>query len=197
MSLPTLYLCRHGQTDWNAEGRIQGQRDIPLNDLGRTQAARNGRYLKETLGDAAASFRYVASPLGRTQETMRILRREIGLDPADFELDPRLVELHFGDWQGWTLRELKERDSAGIAARRRDKWNFLPPGDGAESYERLATRVRPVFESLDGPTIMVAHGGVSRAFLRLYCGVSPADAAQAGIEQDRILTLDEGRAAWV
>lgn len=93
--VPTIYFIRHGQTDWNAEGRFQGQCDIPLNDTGRAQAGRNGRALATAIG-AADGFDFVSSPLQRASETMRILRRELGLDPTDFRTDARLVEINVG-----------------------------------------------------------------------------------------------------
>ena len=153
MSLPLLYLCRHGQTDWNAEGRLQGQEDIPLNALGRTQAKRNGRYLRNVLGERASDFRFVSSPMDRARETMRIIRHEMKLDPDAFEIEPRLIELNFGDWQGSTLAEVRTREPERVRARKADKWNFVPPGAAAESYAMLAARVRPVFQALERPTL--------------------------------------------
>lgn len=196
-SLPLLYLCRHGQTDWNADGRLQGQSDIPLNSTGRAQASRNGTYLRNVLGETVESFDFVSSPMDRASETMRIIRRELRLPQDDFRRDERLREIHFGDWQGFTLGEIKVRDPAGLATRKRDKWNFVPPGEGAENYSGLALRVAPVFEALDRPTIMTAHGGITRAFLRLYGGVSEVQAAQEDIHQDRILKVEGGVLAWV
>ncbi|MBO0902628.1 histidine phosphatase family protein [Jiella sonneratiae] len=194
---PELYLVRHGQTEWNAEGRLQGQVDVPLNALGRSQARRNGRYLRNVLGERAGGFRFVASPLGRASETMRILRAEMGFAPEDFATDERLVELHFGDWQGSTLAEVAGFDPDGIRRRKADKWGFVPPGGRGESYAMLAERVRPVFEALDGPTIVAAHGGVSRCFLALYAGVPGNEAVRTEIPQDRILHIKDGQLAWV
>ncbi|MCP3056217.1 histidine phosphatase family protein [Aurantimonas marianensis] len=197
MMLPQLYLCRHGQTDWNAEGRLQGQEDIALNALGRAQAQRNGRYLRNVLGQDARKFRFLSSPLSRAAETMRIIRTELGLDAGDFATDARLVELHFGDWQGSTIKEVRTRDPQGIAARKADKWNFVPPGPDAESYAMLAERVRPVFESLNEPTIVTAHGGVTRSFLRNYDNLSADEASHIGIPQDRILHFRDAVVSWV
>ena len=73
MSAPTIYFIRHGETDWNAEARLQGQRDVPLNDLGRVQAEEAGRRLRELVG-RPEDLDYVASPLGRARETMERLR---------------------------------------------------------------------------------------------------------------------------
>lgn len=187
LAVPTLYLCRHGQTDWNAEGRLQGQQDIDLNALGHAQAKRNGRYLRNVLGANAENYDFVSSPLTRTMETMRIIRAEIGLDPEAFRTDERLLEINFGDWEGMTLDEIGARDPEGAQRRRKDKWNYLPPGARAESYVLMARRVAPVFEALQRPTVIVAHGGVTRCFLHLYAGYDDKTAAKASIAQDRIL----------
>ena len=194
---PILYLCRHGQTDWNAEGRLQGQEDIPLNALGREQARRNGEHLLEVLGGGAPGFDFLASPLSRASETMAIMRGALGLEPRDFATDRRLTELHFGDWQGHTLAEIGAWDAAGLKRRKADKWNFVPPGPRGESYAGLAQRVRPVFEALTRPTIVIAHGGVTRSFLHLYGGYGADDASHVDIPQDRILRSEGGTIAWV
>ncbi|MBB4002973.1 histidine phosphatase family protein [Aurantimonas endophytica] len=197
MSLPLLYLCRHGLTAWNAEGRLQGQEDVPLTPRGRDQAARNGLYLRNVLGEKAASLRFISSPLSRTVETMRIIRGQLGLEPDDFDRDARLVELHFGDWQGSTLAEIAARDPGRIAARKADKWHFVPPGPQGESYEMLEQRVGPVFDELDVPTLITAHGGITRSFLRRHAGMDPDTAARFGVPQDRILRWQDGEVAWV
>ncbi|KQT88060.1 histidine phosphatase family protein [Aurantimonas sp. Leaf443] len=197
MLSPGLLLCRHGETDWNAEGRIQGQRDVPLNDRGRAQARRNGTVLRDLLGERAGAYRYLASPLGRTRETMEIIRREIGLDPAGYETDTRLVELHFGAWQGYTLAEIRDRHPEQIRARKADKWNYVPPGAEAESYATLETRIAPVFEALEGPVLVVAHGGVVRTVLHRFAGHPSLEAAHMGVPQDRFLSFSEGNPRWL
>ena len=97
---PSLYFVRHGQTDWNAETRFQGTRDIPLNDIGRGQASRNGKALKDIVDPSKVNF--IASPLMRTRETMEIIRAEMELEPQAYQTDDRLKELSFGDWEGRT-----------------------------------------------------------------------------------------------
>ena len=124
-------MIRHGQTDWNAEGRLQGQQDIPLNALGRSQATRNGERLREMIG-AADGFRFIASPLSRTRETMERLRTAMGLDPLAYRTDERLVEVSFGDWEGHTLDEIGQISPDRLAARAEQKWSFIPPGTSAE-----------------------------------------------------------------
>jgi broad specificity phosphatase PhoE len=193
---PLVYLVRHGQTDWNAEHRLQGQADIQLNALGREQAVRNGSKLAELIADPAA-FDFVTSPLGRTRETMELVRSAMGLPRDGYRVDPRLIEVHFGDWQGHTLAELDRRTPGATAQREADKWNFLPPGLGAESYEMLDRRVRPWFEALTRPTVCVTHGGIFRVLFRMVGKKPIREAAALAIAQDRLLRFENGNLDWI
>ena len=193
-SRPTIYFIRHGETDWNLEGRLQGQKDIPLNDVGRVQAEEAGRKLK-ALAPHYEDLAYVASPMTRTRETMEILRGTLGLHPESYKLDDRLVELTFGVWEGMTWKEVRKAEPQAAAARERDKWGFAPPG-GGESYAMLADRVRPILDGLTRDTVLVAHGGVARAFLAVACGVSTRHAASIDIWQGKILVIDGRKHQW-
>lgn len=186
----TLYVIRHGQTDWNAERRLQGQRDIDLNDIGREQARGNGVMLKDILGDEVGKYDFVASPLARTRETMEIIRKAMGLQPDAYRTDPRLVEVSFGAWEGSTLKELKATQADRLAERNLGKWDFIPPGEDAESYEILSWRIGSWLQSVSGPTVCVAHGGVIRALFRLIADIPKEDAAEGEIPQDRILQIN-------
>ena len=182
-----LYVIRHGETNWNAEGRLQGQRDIALNACGRDQARRNGEALASHLaaeGLDPATLSYVASPLGRTRETMEILRQTLALPPDRYGLDERLKEVSFGDFEGLTLAELATRDPAGFEAREADRWGFVP--QGGESYAMLADRIAPLLEALAGPAVVVAHGGVLRALYHLLLGHSTKDVMTMPVRQDRV-----------
>lgn len=192
----TVYFVRHGQTDWNAEGRLQGQVDTDLNDTGRAQASANGRLLLDLVGDASA-FDFVASPLRRTRQTMERIRIAMGLEPADYRTDARLIELHFGEWEGHTFPELEAIDPGCYARREMDKWNFVPPGSGAESYAGLAERVRPLVEAIDRDTICVAHGGILRAVLRLTDKLPETACAAMLIPQDQVLRWQGGKVDWL
>lgn len=194
-----LYVIRHGQTDWNAEGRMQGQQDIALNNTGRLQATENGRALKRILGDSALTYDYVASPLGRTRETMERVREAMGLNPGDYTTDERLKEVSFGDWEGFTMAELGRHSPERVAERERSKWDFIPPGADAESYEILSWRVGSWLASLERPTVCVCHGGVIRSLFRLIGGMRPDKAAMAATPQDRILSADPatGGIGWL
>ena len=101
----TIYFIRHGETEWNAEARYQGQADIPMNARGRAQAKRNGETLRPLL-PKIANADYVASPLARARETMQIVRTVLGLPPDDFRIDDRLNEAHYGNWQGTLAADL-------------------------------------------------------------------------------------------
>jgi len=195
-TLPLVYLVRHGQTDWNVERRLQGQADTDINAVGRLQATANGEHLAAIVGDAAA-FDFVASPLRRTRETMERIRAAMGLDPAGYRTDDRLKEIHFGDWQGFTYPELELSQPGSGARRSRDKWHFLPPGVGAETYAALTERVSGWLETIDRPTICVAHGGIVRAVFRIVGGLTPEECAVMDIPQDRILRIAGGALEWI
>lgn len=196
MTRPLVYFVRHGQTEWNAEGRLQGQAENDINQLGREQADRNGAKLRELVADPS-DFDFVASPMRRTRETMERVRAAMGLKPDSFRTDPRLVEVSFGDWQGFTLEELDAASPGTSDARHRDKWDFIPPGEGAESYQMLLERVRPWFEAVTRPTICVTHGGVIRAIFRLATGLEARRAASLEIPQDRVLRLRDNQLDWL
>ena len=194
---PLTYICRHGQTDWNAERRLQGQHETDINALGRAQADGNGRALGLLLGEAAGSFRFIASPMRRTRETMERIRAAMALDPAAYETDDLLKEVSFGDWQGFTLPELDAREPGTSALRDADKWNHLPPGNSAESYAMMALRVARWLETHDRQAVIVAHGGIVRALFHLVGGLSGEEASMMDVPQDRILKLEGMRLAWL
>jgi len=196
MSQPLFYFMRHGETDWNAEGRLQGQRDTPLNAVGYGQATACGEILRGLLerdGRDPRSFDYVASPLMRARKTMELVRAELGLDVADYRTDGRLAELSFGRWEGLTFAEVKRNaaDVQALAAREHDKWGFRPPG--GESYADLLVRVRQWQETVARDTIAVAHGGVARTLI-VHFGIEPPAAAPVhSIEQGVVYQFAPGR----
>ncbi|RWK63269.1 histidine phosphatase family protein [Mesorhizobium sp.] len=193
---PLVYIARHGQTVWNAESRLQGQADTDLNPLGCEQATRNGHRLAEFVHNPE-DFDFVASPMRRTRQTMERIRAAMRLDPRAYRTDPRLVEMSFGDWQGFTFPELEAQHLGSGRERRLDKWNFLPPGEGAESYQMLLERVKPWFDALDRPTVCVTHGGVVRALFRMVLGMPEKEAANLNVPQDRLLRLEGRTLEWL
>jgi broad specificity phosphatase PhoE len=192
--VPTLYYVRHGLTDWNIEGRLQGGHDIPLNDRGRVQAAQCAGILRDLFARArraAPDFHYVSSPLGRATETMDILRKEIGLPVGGYARDPRLKEIAFGEWEGLTYLDVLKRDKAVVEKREGDKWLFRPPG--GETYEEVARRVGEWYATLDRDTVVTAHGGTARALVG-YLGIAtPEEAAHQPIEQGVVYVFADKR----
>ena len=96
MPVPTIYYLRHGETEWNALGRLQGPKDIPLNARGREQAMQAGSILADLFkrdGRDKAALPYVSSPLGRARQTMELARAKLELPVADYSLDARLREI--------------------------------------------------------------------------------------------------------
>jgi broad specificity phosphatase PhoE len=194
--LVTLYFIRHGQTDWNAEGRLQGGRDTELNAHGEAQAAAAAGRLAELAGPDIAAADFVASPLKRTRRTMEILRETLGLPAGAYRTDPRLREIGFGAWEGSTWTEIRRRDPAGAAGRDRDRWHHRPPGLGGESYAVLVERVRPMLAALDRNTVIVAHGGVARAALVALGLLDIYAAPRLGVRQGEVLIMEPDGWRW-
>jgi broad specificity phosphatase PhoE len=194
-----IVFVRHGETSYNAESRLQGQRDIPLNGKGRDQASAVGRFLRDRLPDEMARLdavgAFYASPLLRTRQTIELARAAMGLDPERYHLSPTLMELTFGDWEGLTWPEVEERDAAGARARDADKWNFTPPR--GESYAMLVERIRPWLDARDGDCFVASHGGVARALMAILAGIPNDIAENANIWQGRALVFDKGAFRWI
>lgn len=191
-SQPMIFV-RHGETDWNAVGRLQGQQDIAINARGRAQAERCGRILRRLPATLAMPF--IASPMRRTIETMRLMRAAAGLDADSFSVDERLKEISFGSWEGRTWREVRRDDPEGARHRETDKWGCVPPE--GESYAMLTERVAGWLEQVAEPSVVVAHGGVARALMVLIGGEDPLRAAKIEVRQGSLLLFDQGRSRWV
>lgn len=190
---PTIYFIRHGETDWNRDRRYQGQKDIPLNETGRAQARRNGVALRTFL-PAIATARFVASPLGRTRETMEIIRTELGLAPTGYDVDPGIQELSYGVWEGTLQDDLTTSDPEGVAARAKDPFRWRP--DAGESYADLFARVSGWANAIDEDCVIVSHGGVSRCLRAHMLGFAPETIPVLESPQDRILILSDGAMRW-
>lgn len=192
--MPVLYYVRHGETDFNRQGRLQGRRDTPLNARGRQQAAECGVLLRDLFARdhrKAQDFKYVSSPLERARETMEILRAALGLQVHDYEIDARLIEIAYGEWEGLTLQEIEMRNASVLSARERDKWDFAPPG--GESYRELADRVGSWYSSLTADTVVAAHGGGVRSLLAISNIVSEEEATHAQIAQGVVYVFANGK----
>jgi broad specificity phosphatase PhoE len=193
MTNPVLYYVRHGETDWNVAGRLQGWHDPALNAVGRRQAAVCADILRDLIereGCSPLDCGYVTSPLQRARQTAEIMRAALGLAPGEYRVDPRLREIGFGEWEGLTLREVRSRAPQELAARERDKWAFVPPG--GESYAQVALRMREWYEALNGNTVVIAHGGTARALIAVLGIAPPAEAPSIDIGQGIVYRFADG-----
>jgi probable phosphoglycerate mutase len=193
MPAPTIYYIRHGETDWNALGRLQGTQDIPLNDLGRVQAINAGGVLGQLVarhGRDIAKLPFVASPLGRARATMDLVRETLNLPAGGYALDERLREIGYGKWEGSTLPEMQAADPVFFARRLTEKWTLAP--DGGETYADVERRVRAWYDTITTDTVAVAHGGTARALMVTLGFETPASAVDLPIQQGAVYVFGEG-----
>jgi probable phosphoglycerate mutase len=193
MPAPTIFYIRHGETEWNADGRLQGNQDIPLNDLGREQAANAGGILADLFacdGRSEQSLAFIASPLGRARSTMELVRGTLKLPPRDYAVDDRLREIGYGQWEGSTLAQMQASDPEVFARRQADKWTVSPPG--GESYASVQARMSEWYRELAADTVAVAHGGTARALMVVLGLETPDSVADLTIEQGAVYVFGEG-----
>lgn len=187
----TIYLVRHGETEWNREERIQGHLDSPLTPKGRHQARAAGRLLGRLIEDPAALALY-ASPLGRARQTADIVADALGLGAQPWRHDERLKEITWGDWDGRTHAEIEARWPGGLDRREARHWTAVPPG--GESYAMLASRVESWLKSLSGHEcrVLVAHGTLGRVLRGLYLGLSNVETLALDEPQNALFRLARG-----
>ena len=162
--MTNLLLVRHGETDWNRDGRWQGGSDTRLNDVGREQA----RALAQQL-DGEIDVLY-SSDLARARETAEIVAAKLGLE---VRLDPRLRERGFGSWEGLTTTEIEERFAN---AHRRWLAGEGAGADDAEAFEDFSARVEDFLSDVlrlhpGEEVLVVSHGGSIRVIHALAAGV--------------------------
>jgi broad specificity phosphatase PhoE len=194
MAVPTIYFLRHGETEWNALGRLQGTKDVPLNARGRAQAVQAAGILADLFrreGRDRAALPYVSSPLGRARQTMELAREKLELPASDYSLDDRLREIGYGVWEGLTLAESEASDPDVYARRLADKWTVAPAG--GETYAAVQLRMLDWYESLLVDTVAVAHGGTCRALMVALGIETPVSAAELFIEQGAVYVFCDGR----
>ena len=162
-----IYLIRHGETDWNGVRRLQGRRDIPLNENGRAQIQRLGEFFSQTFGDSAEPNPHYpkpcavySSPLSRAADTAHCVARKLGLDAIT---EQGLIERDFSIMEGSTYEEVRidgiDRETAGepivnVAERMK------------ETLQSIAVRHKS-YENI----VCVTHGGIINPFLRDISGM--------------------------
>ncbi|UWQ27326.1 histidine phosphatase family protein [Leisingera sp. M523] len=183
MQFPKIWLLRHGQTEWNAEHRIQGQLESPLTPLGIEHARRQAGLMAPVLEQKPACY---ASPLGRAQQTA-----DIALRGAPFVTDPRLAEAFAGVFQGMTLQEVAQRypQIHGANPRNLDLFCEAPGGEG---YARFHGRILDFMLSLTGPSVVVAHGLLGQVMRGIICGLPRDSMAALPNGQGCVYVLENG-----
>jgi probable phosphoglycerate mutase len=185
----TIFLVRHGETEWNRIGRYQGWLDSPLTERGIAQAEAIGRRLRDLPEADAAAI--VASPIGRAYRTASIIAACLGRSEPP-RPDERLREISLGAWDGLDRSEIRARAPEIFARAGRHEWYFRSP-DG-EGYDGFAGRIGDWLAGLDdAPVVAVCHGVVTRVLRGLYAGLPRAEALCLPVPQDRIFRLSAGR----
>ena len=185
MSYPHILFIRHGETEWNAQARLQGQQDIALNATGEMQARHVGSILAGMKFKPNGWEIYV-SPMTRTMRTFELAdeayRAATGQPLGTPAHDVRLKEVTFGDLEGMTLADLSDQE---FADRRRDPWNFQPPN--GESYAQGARRAVEWLRERNKPTLVVSHGGICRGLRKEILSLTASNAAKFHTPQGAVL----------
>jgi probable phosphoglycerate mutase len=186
-----IYLVRHGQTEWNAERRMQGRMESSLTALGRRQAAAMAEMLAERLRREGAppGWRLVSSPLGRARDTAEAIGARLDLA---VELDDRLTEIAFGDWEGRLRDEVTPGHPELFATR---EWLVSPPN--GETFEAVRARVASFLADLPPEparrVIAVSHGVTGRLLRGVYAGLGREETLNQDVPQDAVFQLRQGR----
>lgn len=180
-----LYLIRHGQTDWNIQGKIQGSHDIPLNETGRKQA----RMLAEGM-DSRPVTKIFSSTLKRAVETAKMIGDR---QKVDIYLVPGLIEVEFGQWEGMTWQEIQAQYPAEY-----ERWSINPVDvapPGGETQMEVMTRVAGAVETVMGMTdkredIAVVSHGATMAYIVAYLMRNHPEESEIIVENASITTVN-------
>lgn len=180
----TLYILRHGQSEWNVEGRIQGHMDSPLTELGKQQADTHGKTLK-SLGGIDQLF---VSPSGRARETAFIVN---SYAKAVVTFESSLMERDCGEWSGQVLSDVEARYPQAWRARTDDPFQHRPPGGEnlSDMQERVSTFLQSLY-AIDCDVVgLITHGVMSRVILMDLLGLNPLEAVRAYHPNDAFYRL--------
>lgn len=174
-------LIRHGETAWNTEGRWQGQSDVPLNEHGREQAAELARTLSGVGITAVHS-----SDLSRASETAELLAQSLGLT---VQYDPRLREIHQGEWQGQLYTDIQAKYAEEFRQRKENPASVAPPGGETASQvlERVLASIQDIARKHPGETVAVVSHGFALAVLLTHLEHHPIE---------RVWDLIPGNGTW-
>jgi len=171
--MPRIFFLRHGETDWNRDGRLQGNTETSLNARGRAQALRLSGHMRALAGTGVADLPFYSSPMRRTRQTMEILREGLELERDAYTAVDNLREIGFGAWEGRTAEQLRAEDPEQIRRFYHDPVRARPAG--AEPLADFRARVVAAFDDLacrpaGQHLLVVTHAGVMRALVAHVLG---------------------------
>jgi len=188
---PPIYFVRHGETQWNKLGLIQGWTDVPLNDTGHAQARAMGKALV-SVDELKSGFQHFVSPMLRARQTMGHIAEALNIELDTFAIEPSVKELGFGVWEGKTVWELKA--SPIYPADPETRFGWQPRG--GESYAEGFARMKAWYDTLTKPAFVVAHGAIGRCLIGMLTGLGPAEIVGLPMIQGRYCRIENGKAQW-
>ena len=177
-----LALLRHGHTDWNRAGRIQGRTDILLDPEARAQL------MQRQLPEAWQNAQIVSSPLARARETAELVTRRTPV------LVPALIEMNWGQWEGLRGADLIADPASGYRHIEDWGWDFCPPE--GESPRDVLNRLLPWAQTVEAPTVAVCHIGIMRVLLAHAAGWDFTGTPPFRIKRDRLYVLHLAQENW-
>jgi len=188
MKLPLLYLLRHGQTEWNAAGRFQGQMNSDLTKVGQGHAAAQGRLLGPIF-EQFPNIDIYGSPLGRVRETAQIALADHRREPI---LNDDLKEISVGDWEGCTKIDI-EAGWPVIYNESQTSLDLFLSAPKGETYDDMYERCHRFLSHLTGPSVVFSHGVTIRFLRKIACGLSYEELGQLDNQQGSIYMIRDGQ----
>ena len=183
---PEIYVLRHGQTEWNAAKRHQGQQDSALTPVGVGHAQAQGRILKASL-KAPEKLDFFSSPSGRAWQTAGHALTQFG---RPVQPDARLMEVSFGLWEGLTDAEVDAEFPGNRIVTDVFDWHFTSPG--GERLDHLVARTTSFLDDLTRPSILVLHGITSRVLRGVWLGLDRQGMSDIEGGQGNVFHLRDG-----
>ncbi|MGE7949798.1 histidine phosphatase family protein [Lysinibacillus sp. NPDC093688] len=184
----TIYLLRHGETEFNTQGRYQGELDSPLTELGVRQIQQNALMLKSLI-ENPDEWKIVSSPLGRAMQSTEIICEAIGYDLKNVEKDERLTEVAVGQWAGLTTKEIES--SWPNLFHNTDVYNWYFNAPNGEAYDSVVNRLSDWLEDIQHipKVIAISHGLTGRILRGIYADLKKEDALKLEVSQDVFFKL--------
>jgi len=188
MKLPTIYLLRHGETVWNAEGRYQGQMDSALTAKGEEQAKANALKLSKYIDIKEVKF--FSSPLGRAKATAEIIAKYNGLESSQIIFEQDIQEFNYGIFEGETKEYCKKVYEKEFQEREANKFSYVL--EGGESYIKVFERLMRWLSSVQNEkvVVVVAHEMINRALRGIYCSMTTEEMLTLRQANDVLIKLE-------